>query len=118
MEKKRFGPKLKMEGLPKASKAKVKFLTLPKQIETSFDTGFGKSGKVKWEIDIDLLDHPEQKILGKMVWQTVAIVIRIEIAQLIDMSNKKDLENLERDWMGCEWFICVDETGQTSIEEV
>ena len=49
MVKKRFGPKLKMDGLPKASKAKVKFLSLPKEIETTFDTGYGPKKNLKWE---------------------------------------------------------------------
>ena len=30
-----------MKGLPKASKARVMFLTLPKEVETEFDTGYG-----------------------------------------------------------------------------
>ena len=47
MTKKRFGPKLKMEGLPKASKAKVNFITLPVAIETPFDTGFGSKNNLK-----------------------------------------------------------------------
>ena len=85
MEKKRFGPKLKMEGLPKASKAKVELLSLPKQIETPFDTGYGEDGKSKWEMNIKLLEHPTQEVLGKMVWQTTASVIRVEIMNLPQM---------------------------------
>jgi len=52
MEKKRFGPKLKMEGLPKASKAKVNILTLPKAVETPYDTGYGPDKNLKWEMEI------------------------------------------------------------------
>jgi len=118
MEKKRFGPKLKMEGLPKASKAKVNFLTLPKAVETPYDTGYGPDKNLKWEMEIELLEHPNQEVLGKMVWQTTAEVIRIEIMKLVNDSNKKDLENLLKDLKSCEWYILCDATGQLNIEEI
>jgi len=47
MEKKRFGPRKRMHGLPKASVAKVNFLSIPKEIETSFDTGYGPGNNLK-----------------------------------------------------------------------
>jgi hypothetical protein len=120
MVKKRFGPKLKMEGLPKASKAKVNFLTLPIAVETTFDTGYGPKKNLKWEMEIDLLDHPTMEVLGKMVWQTTAQVIRLEIMALIDNSSveHKDIKALEKDWTSCTWYIISDETGQVYIEEV
>jgi len=124
MDKKRFGPKLKMEGLPKASKAKVNFLTLPVAIETPFDTGYGPDKNLKWEMEIELLEHPTQEVLGKMVWQTTASVIRLEIMKLVNdftyepNSNKKDLENLLKDLTSCTWYIICDATGQVSIEEI
>jgi len=112
MEKKRFGPKLKMEGLPKASKAKVEFLSLPKQIETPFDTGYGDDGKSKWEMEIKLLEHPTQEVLGKMVWQTTASVIRVEIMNL--PQTKEILKELT----DCQWYIACDANGQIALEEV
>ena len=118
MEKKRFGPKLKMEGLPKASKAKVNFLSLPKEIETPFDTGYGKDGKTKWEMAIELLDHPTQDTRGLMVWQTTASVIRLEIINLIDLNDKKGLTALLDDLKSCEWYIACDANGQIALEEV
>ena len=118
MTKRRFGPKLKMEGLPKASKAKVNFLSLPKEIETPFDTGYGKDGKTKWEMAIELLDHPTQDTRGLMVWQTTASVIRVEIVNLMKNGTKKDTEHLLNDLQSCEWYICSDANGQVSIEEV
>jgi len=118
MEKKRFGPKLKMEGLPKASKAKVKFLTLPIAIETTFDTGYGPKKNLKWEMEIDLLEHPTMEVLGKMVWQTTAQVIRLEIMGLLQEYQHKDIKALEKDWTGCTWYVISDETGQVCIEEV
>jgi len=118
MDKKRFGPKLKMEGLPKASKAKVNFLTLPVAIETPYDTGYGPDKNLKWEMEIELLEHPVQEVLGKMVWQTTAEVIRVEIMKLVNDSNKKDLENLLKDFQSCEWHILCDATGQLNIQEI
>ena len=112
MEKKRFGPKLKMEGLPKASKAKVNILSLPKEIETPFDTGYGKDSNSKWELEIELLEHPVQEVLGKMVWQTTASVIRLEIMKL--PQTKEILKELT----DCQWYIACDANGQISIEEV
>ena len=120
MEKKRFGPKLKMEGLPKASKAKAKLLSLPVAIETPFDTGYGPKKNLKWEMEIDLLEHPTQEVLGKMVWQTTASVIRIEIMALVDNSRNehKEIKALLADLRSCEWYIVCDATGQVSLEEV
>ena len=118
MEKKRFGPKLKMEGLPKASKARVKFLNLPIEIETSFDTGYGENKNSKWEIPIYLYEHPTMDVKGVMMWQTTAQVIRIEIMNLVNEGTKKDTENLLKDLKSCEWHILCDATGQVSIEEI
>tara|TARA_R100001086_G_scaffold35494_1_gene16071 strand:+ start:92 stop:454 length:363 start_codon:yes stop_codon:yes gene_type:complete len=120
MVKKRFGPKLKMEGLPKASKARVKLLSLPVAIETTFETGYGPNNNLKWEMEIELLDHPTQEVLGKMVWQTTASVIRLEIMALVDNSrnNHKDIKALLADLQSCEWYITCDANGQIAIEEV
>jgi hypothetical protein len=118
MDKKRFGPKLKMEGLPKASKAKVNFLTLPVPIETPYDTGYGPDKNLKWEMEIELLEHPNQEVLGKMVWQTTAEVIRVEIMALVTNGSIKDLDNLLKDFKSCEWNILCDATGQLNIQEL
>jgi hypothetical protein len=118
MEKKRFGPKLKMEGLPKASKAKVNFLSLPREIETPFDTGHGPNKNLKWEMDIELLDHPTQDIKGHMVWQTTASVIRLEIIGLMDLNDKKGLTALLDDLKSCTWHITCNANGQIAIEEI
>jgi len=124
MDKKRFGPKLKMEGLPKASKAKVNFLTLPVEIETPFDTSYGPDKNLKWEMEIELLEHPTQEVLGKMVWQTTAAVIRLEIMGLVAKDNKNLLKAvtagtaLLKDLKSCTWYIICDATGQVSIEEI
>lgn len=118
MEKKRFGPKLKMEGLPKASKAKVNFLSLPVEIKTPFDTGHGDDKNSKWEMDIELLEHPTMDVLGKMVWQTTAQVIRVEIIALMNLPGKDVRKDLEKDFYSCEWFIVSDATGQMYLKEV
>jgi len=118
MEKKRFGPKLKMEALPKGSKAKVNFITLPKEIDTPFDTGYGEHNNSKWEMEIVLLAHPIQEVLGEMVWQTTASVIRLEIMNLSKAGTKKDTEHLLTDLQSCEWYITCDANGQIALEEV
>ena len=118
MEKRRFGPKLTMDGLPNASKAKVKFLSLPKEIETPCDTGHGPNKNLKWEMEIVLLEHPTQEILGDMVWQTTAEVIRLEIIGLINLNDEKGNKALLDDLKSCEWYIMCNAKGQISIKEV
>jgi hypothetical protein len=122
MEKRRFGPKTTMKGLPKASVAKINFLSLPKEVETTYDTGYGENNNSKWEMEIELLEHPNQEP-GVMVWQTTAQVIRIEIMALIKMVHnkpkaKEDLENLLEDMQGCEWNIESDENGVINLVEL
>ena len=114
-EKRRFGPKLKMEGLPKASKAKVLFNTLPKAVETTFETGYGPDKNLKWEMEIELLEHPTQEVLGKMVWQTTASVVRLELMALTHKEARKDLI---KDLKSCQWYITCDANGQIAIEVV
>jgi hypothetical protein len=120
MEKKRFGPKLSMDALPKGSKAKVLFNSLPKAVETSFETGYGPDKNLKWEMDIELLEHPIQEVLGKMIWQTTANVVRIELMGLHHKQKDGTLTNEEliKDLKSCKWYICCDAKGQISIEEV
>ena len=122
MEQRRFGPKTTMKGLPKASVAKINFLSLPKEVETSFDTGYGEHNNSKWEIEIELLEHPNQEP-GVMVWQTTAQVIRIEIMNLINRQDnqpkaKENLEDLLKDLQGCEWNIESDENGVINLAEL
>jgi len=63
-------------------------------------------------MEIELLEHPTQEVLGKMVWQTTASVIRLEIMAL---DHNKDLL---KDLTSCTWYIICDATGQVSIEEI
>jgi len=119
MEKRRFGPKTTMKGLPKASAAKINFLSLPKEVETSFDTGYGKNNNSKWEIEIELLEHPNQEP-GVMVWQTTAQVIRIEIVGLIQEAEPqtKKVEDLFKDLSSNSWEIISDDNGIINIQEL
>ena len=116
MEKRRFGPKLKMVGLNKGQQAKVLMHTLPKAVETTFETGYGPDNNLKWELDITLLEHPTQEP-GKMVWQTTAAVIRDEIMYLVNKSNDKELPLLLKDLQSVEWYIISDANGMLSLEE-
>ena len=117
MEKRRFVPKLKMVGLNKGQQARVIMHTLPKAVETTFDTGYGPDNNLKWEIDITLLEHPTQEP-DKMVWQTTACVIRDEIMYLCNKQpNDKKLEELRKDLASVEWWIVADANGMISIVE-
>jgi len=79
---------------------------------------YGKDKNSKWEMEIELLEHPTQEVLGKMVWQTTASVIRLEIINLIDLNDKKGLTALLDDLKSCEWYIACDANGQIALEEV
>ena len=75
-----------MNGLKKYESAKVSIKSLPVPVVTPFETGYNKEGKkeeggtYKWEMDIELLEHPTQEP-GEMVWQTTAEVIRIDVIE-------------------------------------
>ena len=94
MEKISIGPKEVMKGLSKGETAEVNFLSLPKPVETNFTTGYhmdgekNVDGKAKWEIDIELLSHPNGTT-GKMVWQTTAEVVRVDIMKYVSDDTKE-----------------------------
>jgi len=119
MEKREFKPVRRMEGLPKASKATVKFLTLPKMIETEFDTGYGPNKKTKWEMQVEVIKHPNGS-KGEMAWQTTAEVIRVQIYNLVleCLETKFDLGELLKDLQLNKWEIIRDEQGLTGIKEI
>jgi len=125
-EKRRFGPKPTMKKIPNNGKATVNFLSLPKPVISNFVTGFDiegnedEKGKAKWEMDIELLEHPTMEVLGLMSWQTVAIVIRQEIYGLVlARGDKKPLLNeLLKDLGSNNWEIQVDERGLVNIQEL
>jgi len=124
MEKRRFGPKSTMKKIPNNGKATVNFLSLPREVETTFDTGYGENGKTKWEMDIELLQHPDQEVLGKMVWQTTAIVIRVEIYGLVIGTGARAkpsaavLAELLKDLGSNNWEIQADERGVINLQEL
>jgi len=109
-----------MKKIPNNGKATVNFLSLPKEVETTFETGYGENGKTKWEMDIELLQHPDQEVLGKMVWQTTAIVIRVEIYGLVlEAGTRKPLLNeLLKDLGSNNWEIQSDERGVINLQEL
>ena len=126
MEKRRFGPKSTMKKIPNNGKATVNFLSLPKPVISNFVTGFDiegnedDKGKAKWEMNIELLEHPTMEVLGKMVWQTVAIVIREEIYGLVLACGDKTppLNELLKDLERNNWEIQVDERGLVNLQEL
>jgi len=123
MEKRRIGPQRTMDGLPKASIAKVNFLSLPKPVMTMWDTGFGAMGEkmlgggFKWEMDVEILEHPKQEP-GTMAWQTTAECIRVHLMRLVEDSGD-DLTALEKDLFRKDyWCIEADENGVINLVEL
>jgi hypothetical protein len=104
MEKISIGPKEVMKGLSKGEVAEVNFLSLPKPVETNFPTGYNvdgekvEGGNAKWEMKINLLNHPNGSS-GEMVWQTTAEVVRVDLFGFVSDDEKqmskafKDLSN-------------------------
>ena len=58
------------------------------------------------------MEHPTQDVLGKMVWQTTASVIRLEIMSL--EQSKKVLDEFKES----EWNIECNAKGQISLVEL
>ena len=118
MEKREFKPKRKMKGLDKASEATVKFLTLPKIVESEYETGYGPNKMSKWEIEIDIIEHPEG-LKGNWFWQTTCEVVRVQIYNLVlECTSKKEKEDLRKDFSLNSWYIMRDEQGLTGIKEI
>jgi len=118
MEKREFKPKRKMKGLDKASEATVKFLTLPKIVESEFETGHGPNKMSKWEIEMDIVDHPAG-LTGHWFWQTTCEVVRVQIYNLVlECKTKKEEEALRKDFSLNPWIIKRDEQGLTGLKEV
>jgi len=119
-----MGPKPTMKGLPKASSAKINFLSLPKPIISDFITGWDINGEknpegfAKWEMNIDLLEHPNGTS-GIMVWQTTAEVIRKDVMYLVESSNAKELKEIETDlFQKNYWSIESDNNGVINLVEL
>jgi len=119
MGKREFKPVKRMKGLDKASEATVNFLTLPKMIETEYDTGKGPNGKSKWELTIEVLEHPAG-LKGEWVWQTTCEVIRVDIYNLVleCLEKKFKVSALLEDLQLNSWKIMRDEQGLTSLKEI
>jgi hypothetical protein len=101
MVKKTIGPKKVMKGLSKFETAKVNFLSLPKPVLTNYDTGYNiegekvEGGKAKWEVEIELLQHPNGET-GKMVWQTNCQVVRVDLMEWdVQFDKKAALKDLQ-----------------------
>ena len=103
MVKKTIGPKKVMKGLSKFETAKVNFLSLPKPIMSNFETGYNmegskvEGGKAKWEIEIELLEHPNGET-GKMVWQSTAEVVRVDLMEWNIQNDKGALKDLSNEF--------------------
>jgi hypothetical protein len=87
MEKISIGPKEVMKGLSKGEVAEV-----------NLDGEKVEGGNAKWEMKINLLNHPNGSS-GEMVWQTTAEVVRVDLFGFVSDDEKqmskafKDLSN-------------------------
>ena len=89
-----FGQPSLMKAIEPGQKAEIKFLDLPKAV----DTEWGQ----KYYVDILLLSHPQYSITSskgiKMGWQSSAKVLK-DVADLLAEGNKEFLKDYkERTW--------------------
>ena len=112
--KRNIGPKVAMKKLEIGEFAEVEFLSLPREFSQHHETGHGEDGHSKWELDINLIKHPRQDS-GKMVWHTVAWVIREEIIRIMNenKNHKKLLEELKEEFH----YIYRTEVGMNLCDE-
>jgi hypothetical protein len=97
-----FGTPSIMKAIEPGQKATLKFLDLPKLVETEWGQ--------KFSVDILLLSHPLYSITSskgiKMSWQTNAKVLK-DIVALLEEGNKEFL----KDYRELEWELSVADDG-------
>ena len=97
-----FGAPSLMKAIEPGQKAEIKFLDLPKAV----DTEWGQ----KYIVEISLLSHPQYSITSsngiKMSWQSSAKVLK-DVADLLEENNKEFL----KDYYDRTWELSVAEDG-------
>ena len=97
-----FGQPSIMKAIEPGQKANLKFLDLPKLVETEWGE--------KFSVDILLLTHPLYSITSskgiKMSWQTNAKVLK-DIVALLEDGNKE----FRKDYTELEWELSVADDG-------
>ena len=97
-----FGQPSIMKAIEPGQKATLKFLDLPKLVETEWGE--------KFSVDILLLTHPLYSITSskgiKMSWQTNAKVLK-DIVALLEDGNKE----FRKDYTELEWELSVADDG-------
>ena len=97
-----FGKPSLMKAIEPGQKAEIKFLDLPKTV----DTEWGQ----KYIVDISLLSHPQYSITSstgiKMIWQSSAKVLK-DVSDLLEDGNKEFL----KDYYDRTWELSVAEDG-------
>ena len=97
-----FGQPSIMKAIEPGQKATLKFLELPKLVETEWGE--------KFSVDILLLTHPLYSITSskgiKMSWQTNAKVLK-DIVALLEDGNKE----FRKDYTELEWELSVADDG-------
>ena len=98
-----FGKPSLMKAIEPGQKAMLKFLTIPKTV----DTEWGQ----KYSVDILLLSHPLYSITSskgiKMTWQTSAKVL----TDIIDLIVVEEDKTFKEDYYGMTWELSVEEDG-------
>ena len=96
-----FGQASLMKAIEPGQKATLKFLDLPKAVETEWGQ--------KYSVDIRLLSHPLYSIPSpegiKMGWQTSAKVLK-DVVNLL-----KEQKEFEKDYLDMTWELSVADDG-------
>ena len=105
-----FGQASLMKAIEPGQKALLKFLTIPKAVETEWGQ--------KYSVDILLLSHPLYSIDSpkgiKMGWQTSAKVLKDVVSlldEIIDGSKVKDRPTFKDDYFEMTWELSVADDG-------
>ena len=101
-----FGQASLMKAIEPGQKATLKFLDIPKTVETEWGS--------KMVVSITLLSHPLYSIPSskgiKMEWQTSAKVLR-DVNDLLDPKKSKNTVEFEKDYYSHTWELTVADDG-------
>jgi hypothetical protein len=101
-----FGQASLMKAIEPGQKALLKFLTIPKAVETEWGQ--------KYSVDILLLSHPLYSIPSpegiKMGWQTSAKVLK-DVVSLLDEIVVQKRGSFKEDYFAMTWELSVAEDG-------
>ena len=101
-----FGQASLMKAIEPGQKATLRFLGIPRTIETEWGS--------KMVVSITLLSHPIYSIPSskgiKMEWQTSAKVLK-DVDEMLDPKKSKNTATFEKDYYEMTWELSVAEDG-------